>query len=74
MKEELLHYIWKFKLFKSHHFINDKGDEIRVIKPGIYNKNEGPDFLQAHILIGEMNFFGSVEIHLKSSDWNKHKH
>lgn len=74
MKEELLHYIWKFQLFKSHHFIDDKGDEIRVIKPGIYNKNEGPDFLQAHILIGEMNFFGSVEIHLKSSDWNKHKH
>ena len=33
-----------------------------------------PDFLQAEIKIGELHWAGSVELHLKSSDWYRHQH
>src|SRR5690606_19521313 len=45
-----------------------------VKKIGYHNFHEGPDFIEAHIKFGELDHFGHVEIHLKSSDWNAHSH
>lgn len=35
---------------------------------------EGPDFQNAHIKIGDLEWYGSVEFHLKASDWYAHQH
>jgi hypothetical protein len=51
-----------------------EGDEVRVFHPGNYNSNAGPDFLESKIKIGALEWIGSVEIHIKSSDYNNHKH
>lgn len=74
MKEEILHYIWRYQLFVSHQFLGDKGEKIQVVKPGTHNKNEGPDFLNAQILVDGLSLHGAIEIHNKSTDWIAHKH
>ncbi|MDR2511714.1 MAG: DUF2851 family protein [Bacteroidales bacterium] len=73
MKEDFLHFLWKFQVWNSE-LTTEGGEYIEVVSPGIHNKNAGPDFLQARIRIGKMTLIGSVEIHIKSSDWNLHKH
>ncbi len=39
-----------------------------------YNTNQGPDFSDAKIKIGKTTWAGTVELHIKTSDWNKHNH
>ena len=74
MKEDLLHYIWKHKLFFSDALKTAVGEEITVVSTGIHNQNAGPDFFNAQVKIGAQLWAGNVEIHLKSSDWYVHNH
>ena len=74
MQEAFLHYIWKYQLFNFSNLKTTDGDLVEVIKQGIHNQNAGPDFNTAKIQIGETIWAGDVEIHVKSSDWNLHKH
>ena len=41
---------------------------------GQHNFDQGPDFTGAVIRIGDIEWTGNVEIHVKSSDWYKHGH
>lgn len=74
MREEFLHFIWQFQLFTKLPLQLESGEEFQVIKPGFLNTDSGPDFLEAKIKIGQTLWAGSVEIHIKSSDWYHHKH
>lgn len=74
MTEAFLHHLWKFKLFDSARLLTTDGEAVEVLKPGLHNTDAGPDFFNAQLKIGETTWAGNVEIHLKSSDWNKHKH
>ena len=74
MKEEFLHYIWKYKLFSSVAIKTTEGEHISILKAGDYNTNAGPDFLNAQLKIGTQLWGGNVEIHLNSSDWYLHRH
>lgn len=72
--EKLLHYIWKHKLFALQQLITTKGQMVEVLDPGLYNTNAGPDFFNAKIKIGQTEWIGNVEIHIKSSEWFAHNH
>ncbi|MDH8701178.1 hypothetical protein M2138_000517 [Dysgonomonadaceae bacterium PH5-43] len=73
--ENLLHYIWKHKLYScNNNFKTIDETPIEIIDVGVYNTNAGPDFFNAKIKIGEEMWAGNVEIHIKSSDWYKHHH
>jgi len=74
MQEALLQYIWKQSLFEKNDYIADTGETIKILHPGILNTDGGPDFTNAKILIDNTVWAGNVEIHLKSSDWEKHGH
>jgi len=74
MKEEFLHFIWKYKLFNFNHIKTTAGDNVVIKNGGTLNTNAGPDFLDASIQIGSIDWSGNIEIHIKSSDWTKHKH
>jgi hypothetical protein len=73
MKEDFLHFLWRFQLWKTLLY-SDDGQWIEVISQGFYNHNAGPDFLNCRIRVGSMLLIGNIEIHVKSSDWFLHKH
>lgn len=50
------------------------GRDIEVLSPGIWNKQAGPDFLKAHLRIGEHYYRGDIEIHLEEGGWIRHGH
>ncbi|BDU25013.1 DUF2851 family protein [Flavobacterium sp. GSB-24] len=74
MKEDFLHYLWKFKKFDLLDLKTAQGELITIIKTGDYLELSGPDFFNAQIKIGNQKWAGNVEIHLKSSDWYLHNH
>jgi len=72
--EDFLHYVWKFRSFDFNGLQTASGEKLKIISPGFWNKDAGPDFNHAKIQIGENIWVGNVEIHLRSSDWIKHHH
>ncbi|NLP56715.1 DUF2851 family protein [Lutibacter sp. B1] len=74
MKEDLLHFIWKLKLFSTGKLQSTNGEKVEIISNGNQNFNSGPDFLNAKILIDNQLWAGNVEIHINSSDWYVHHH
>lgn len=74
MKEDFLHYLWKYKKFDTLNLKTSSGEEITIVNAGQYLELAGPDFFNSQIIIGEQKWAGNVEIHLKSSDWYVHHH
>lgn len=74
MKEDFLHYLWKFKKFETLNLRTTQKELITIIKTGDYLELSGPDFFNAQIIIGEQKWAGNIEIHIKSSDWYVHGH
>jgi hypothetical protein len=74
MTERLLQFIWQFQYFNKGELQSTEGEKIQIIFPGQYNTNQGPDFTQAKLLINKTTWAGNVELHLKTSDWDKHNH
>jgi hypothetical protein len=74
MTERLLQYIWQFQYFNPADLVTEEGEPLLVIHPGTLNTNQGPDFSDAKVKIGTTTWAGSIEIHIKSSDWKLHKH
>ena len=72
--EQLLHYVWKHKLFPLKPLTTTEGLALEIIDPGLYNSNAGPDFFNAKIKVNGMLWVGNVEIHLRASDWFRHHH
>lgn len=51
------------------------GRSVTVLSPGIWNLTEGPDFTRAALeLDGGETLTGDIEIHIRSSDWQRHLH
>ena len=72
--EQLLHYIWKYRLYRPSGLTTTQGDTLEIIDPGLENTDAGPDFFNAKIRINGTVWAGSVEIHQKASDWLAHGH
>ncbi len=74
MTERLLQFIWQFQYFNKSSITTAEGNVLQVIQPGTYNTNQGPDFIDAKIKIGETIWAGSIELHINSCHWKNHKH
>lgn len=74
MNEAFLHFVWKNLYFQFRDLHTTEGESVHIIKVGLGNTNQGPDFLQAKIAIDGVEWSGSVEIHLTSKEWYEHKH
>ena len=74
MKEDFLHYMWRFQKMGHLPLETATGAPIRVINPGLPNSGGGPDFTNAKMWIGETLWAGAVELHLSASSWYHHSH
>ena len=73
MKEDFLHYLWKYKKVPLSCQLST-GESLEILSFGQYNILSGADFFNAKLLIGGQQWAGNVEMHLKSSHWYAHGH
>jgi len=74
MREKLLQYIWQFQYYNKNDLATSEGEPLQIIHQGNINTNQGADFSEAKIKIGNTILAGNIELHTRSSDWNVHKH
>ena len=51
MKEELLHFLWNKKFIQPKKLKTTSNEYLEIINFGFWNKNSGPDFLNAQIYL-----------------------
>ena len=72
--EQLLHYVWKHKIFSLKELKTTTGQQVEVIDTGLANTDAGPGFFNAKLKLDGVLWIGNIEIHERSSDWFKHGH
>lgn len=72
--ESLLHTIWQNRIFDTSGVKTECGKPINILKTGLLNHTDGPDFENASLVIDGLAWYGSVELHLASKDWYSHGH
>lgn len=73
-KESLLAQVWKGQWVQRGALTTGDGRTVIVRSPGIENRDRGPDFLGANIVIADEVLTGDIELHVRSSDWRAHGH
>lgn len=74
MKEDFLHYVWRYKKLNNSTLKTVQGNEVVIKDFGLYLGTEGPDFFNAQIYIDKQLWAGNVEMHVNASDWYAHHH
>ena len=72
--EAVLQGIWYEQLLRTEGLVLPDGRSLRVIFPGWWNQNEGPDFRDAQLEIGGRHMAGDVEVHQDLGAWRQHGH
>ena len=78
--ERVVRCLWYDGRYRKRGLRTADGRAVRVISPGRWNLDPGPDFLDAKIVFGNggraqgLPVRGDVEIHVRTSDWRAHRH
>ena len=73
--ERLAQAIWFDQRLKRDGLQTTDGRRVRVVSPGWWNLEAGPDFHRAVIAFDDAQpQMGDVEVHLHSADWHQHGH
>lgn len=72
--EKHLHCIWFDDRLRPEILQTERGEDVRILHPGKWNQESGPDFLDAEWSIGGRRLRGDVEIHIRPMDWKHHGH
>jgi hypothetical protein len=72
--EMLVQDLWQTRRFRQTGLETTSGEPIDLLDPGRPNPDGGPDFRDAHLRIGGIEWYGDVEVHLRSGEWNVHRH
>ena len=72
--EQLLHYVWRHRIYPLRPLQTTDGQPLEVIDPGLPNTHAGPDFFNAKVKLGDTLWAGDVEVHDRASDWLRHGH
>ena len=74
MNEDFLSFVWRYQYFDATNLRTQTDEQVQILRTGQLNTNAGPDFSEARILLDDMEWVGSVELHVNSSDWEAHQH
>ena len=66
--------IWRRLLWDVPELMDEDGEPIEIIYPGRANDGRGADFRDAVIATSQGLIRGDIEVHVKSSDWQAHRH
>lgn len=74
--ERHLQAVWFDERLRPANLETIDGEPVRVAAPGRWNLEAGPDFTDAALIVGtrQRHLHGSVEIHVRPSDWQQHQH
>ena len=72
--EALVQDLWAQQRFDTEGLKTTDGEPIAIRDPGRLNTDAGPDFQNAHVRIGGMDWRGQVEVHTTSGGWFRHDH
>ena len=53
---------------------SEDGEKVEIVHFGIWNREPGPDFCDAQILIDGVELTGDIEIDQDVRDWENHRH
>jgi hypothetical protein len=72
--ELLFQRIWAEQAFADDDLRTEAGEPVRILHPGQWNRQGGPDFRSARIEIAGRVRHGDIELHLREQDWSAHGH
>lgn len=72
--ENMLSRVWQSGVLCNKELATASGGWLQVIRPGRMNSESGPDFRHAIIATKEGELRGDVELHVRSSGWQAHRH
>lgn len=72
--EDLLQFIWEQGLFEHRGLRTTDGRPVEIVRPGRIQRDSGPDLLDARVRIDGQMWAGTIEVHLRSSEWATHGH
>ncbi|MFN3875450.1 MAG: DUF2851 family protein, partial [Flavobacteriales bacterium] len=72
--EDLLQFIWEQGLYNAHALRTTDGRPVEVVRPGRIQRDSGPDLADAQVRVDGQLWAGTVEVHLRSSEWDAHGH
>ena len=73
-REEQIFELWNKHPFAERALQTACGQDLRILSPGILNRDSGPDFFGARIELEGQVWSGNIEIHVRASDWLRHGH
>ena len=76
ISERHVQAIWYDETLRPGNLRTADGAPVRVVAPGRWNLEAGPDFRDAVVEVGEdgHRIRGDVEVHVRVSDWTAHGH
>jgi hypothetical protein len=75
VSERLAQAIWFDQRLQRDKLQTSDGRRVRVVSPGWWNLEAGPDFRRAVIAFDDAApQLGDVEVHLRANDWRQHGH
>lgn len=74
LNEDLIHYLWKTKRFTYDALKTTENLSVDILSWGSHNHHSGPDFSNGKVKICDTVWAGNIEMHISSSDWDRHKH
>ena len=72
--EAQMQAFWRDKSIRLNDLKTTCGQTLAIIEPGQFNAHQGPDFTNARIKVGDVEWAGNIELHLRTSDWVRHAH
>jgi hypothetical protein len=73
--ERLLQAVWFHQRIRREQLRTTDGRSVRVLHPGFWNREAGPDFRKAMIQFdADPPRVGDIELDLRGSDWRAHRH